>query len=134
MPDQVTEAMGTSLGTKPGTRPSDFVWARGDGQAISRHTTLKAFQTATASINRAGMVWRDLRHTADTLAADAGATRATLQTRMGHADPRSAPSTCTPRRPATKLLLRPFTHCPPGRSCKPNGVQDRGQTTQIDGT
>ena len=77
MPDQVTEAMGTYLGTKPGTRPSHFVWTRGDGQPISRHTTLKAFQTATASINRAGMVWRDLRHTADTLAADAGATRAT---------------------------------------------------------
>ena len=34
------------------------------------------------------MVWHDLRHTANTLAADAGASQATLQTRMGHADPK----------------------------------------------
>ena len=88
MPDHVTEAMGTYLGTKSGTNPKDFVWTRSDGQPISRHTTLKAFQTATASIGRAGMVWHDLRHTANTLAADAGATQATLQARMGHADPK----------------------------------------------
>lgn len=88
MPDHVVEAMVTFLGTKPGTSPKDFVWTRTDGQPISRHTTLKAFQTATASIGRAGMVWHDLRHTANTLAADAGATQATLQARMGHADPK----------------------------------------------
>lgn len=88
MPDHVVEAMGTFLGTKPGTSPKNFVWTRTDGQPISRHTTLKAFQTATASIGRAGMVWHDLRHTANTLAADAGATQATLQARMGHADPK----------------------------------------------
>ncbi|MFQ6173431.1 tyrosine-type recombinase/integrase [Oryzobacter sp. R7] len=88
MPDHVTEALGTYLGTKAGTNPKDFVWTRSDGQPISRHTTLKAFQTATASIGRAGMVWHDLRHTANTLAADAGATQATLQARMGHADPK----------------------------------------------
>lgn len=34
------------------------------------------------------MVWHDLRHTANTLAADAGASQATLQARMGHADPK----------------------------------------------
>ncbi|WP_377644602.1 tyrosine-type recombinase/integrase [Oryzobacter terrae] len=88
MPDHVIEAMGTYLGTKAGTSPKGFVWTRTDGQPISRHTTLKAFQTATASIGRAGTVWHDLRHTANTLAADAGATQATLQARMGHADPK----------------------------------------------
>ena len=38
MPDHVTEALGTFLGTKPGTSPKDFVWTRTDGQPISRHT------------------------------------------------------------------------------------------------
>lgn len=88
MPAHVTEAMGTYLGTRPGTNPRDFVWTRGDGQPISRHTTLSAFRTASRSIGRDGMVWHDLRHTANTLAADAGATQATLQARMGHADPK----------------------------------------------
>lgn len=58
------------------------------GQPISRHTVLAAFRTASAAIGYEGMVWHDLRHTANTLAADAGASQATLQARMGHADPK----------------------------------------------
>lgn len=49
---------------------------------------LAAFRTASAAIGYEGMVWLDLRHTANTLAADAGASQATLQARMGHADPK----------------------------------------------
>ncbi|WP_084108709.1 tyrosine-type recombinase/integrase [Knoellia aerolata] len=55
---------------------------------LSRHTVLFAFKSAAASIGYEGMVWHDLRHTANTLAADAGASQATLQARMGHADPK----------------------------------------------
>ena len=88
MPDQVIEAIRDHLAARPGLRSQDLVWTRRDGQAISRHTLLKSFKTAAASIGRPGMVWHDLRHTANTLAADAGATQATLQARMGHADPK----------------------------------------------
>lgn len=88
MPRHVTEALGEFIDAKSGWKPKDLVWTRSDGQAISRHTTLKAFQAASRSIGRDGMVWHDLRHTANTLAADAGASQATLQARMGHADPK----------------------------------------------
>ena len=49
---------------------------------------LAAFRTAGAAIGYEGMVSHDLRHTANTLAADAGASRATLRARRGHADPK----------------------------------------------
>lgn len=88
MPKHVTAALREHIDGKEGWKPKDLVWTRSDGQAISRHTTLSAFRTAARSIGRDGMVWHDLRHTANTLAADAGASQATLQARMGHADPK----------------------------------------------
>jgi integrase len=88
MPRHVTDALAEYLDGRNGWKPHDFVWTRSDGQPISRHTTLKAFRAACRSIGRDGMVWHDLRHTANTLAADAGAGAATLQARMGHADPK----------------------------------------------
>jgi integrase len=47
-----------------------------------------AFKAAAKAAGHDGMVWHDLRHTANTMAADAGASQATLQSRMGHADPK----------------------------------------------
>jgi integrase len=88
MPAHVTTAMAEHLATRVGREPKDFVWTRRDGQPLSRHTVLSAFRRAVESIGREDMVWHDLRHTANTLAADAGASQATLQARMGHADPK----------------------------------------------
>jgi len=87
MPMHVTTALAEHLATRGG-ESSDFVWARRDGQPLSRHTVLSAFRGAVKCIGREDMVWHDLRHTANTLAADAGASQATLQARMGHADPK----------------------------------------------
>lgn len=88
MPDLVTQSMAEHLATRGPLKAGDFVWTRQDGQPISRHTVLSAFKTAAAATGHEGLVWHDLRHTANTLAADAGASQATLQTRMGHADPK----------------------------------------------
>jgi len=87
MPAHVTTALAEHLATRGG-ESRDFVWTRRDGQPLSRHTVLSAFRGAVKCIGREDMVWHDLRHTANTLAADAGASQATLQARMGHADPK----------------------------------------------
>ena len=88
MPRHVTEAVSDHLAGRAHMEAKDFVWTRRDGQPLSRHTMLSAFKSAATSIGHEGMVWHDLRHTANTLAADAGASQATLQARMGHADPK----------------------------------------------
>ncbi|MEO5611051.1 MAG: tyrosine-type recombinase/integrase [Ornithinibacter sp.] len=88
MPGHVTDALAAYIAAQGQRRPSEYVWTRRDGQPISRHTLLTAYKSAAGAIGRDGAVWHDLRHTANTLAADAGATQATLQARMGHADPK----------------------------------------------
>ena len=88
MPAHVTRALAEHLARREGLGTQDFVWTRGSGQPISRHTVLSAFRAAAKATGHEGMVWHDLRHTANTLAADAGASQATLQARMGHADPK----------------------------------------------
>ena len=50
----------------------------------------KAFQPARQAIGLPGLHWHDLRHTGATLAAQAGATLAELQARIGHASPAAA--------------------------------------------
>lgn len=66
---QVTAALAEYINGRTGWKPKDLVWTRSDGQRISRQTTSSAFRTAARSIGREGMVWHDLRHTANTLAA-----------------------------------------------------------------
>ena len=88
MPQHVTDAMAEYIAEREPWRSKDHIWTRKDGQPLSRHTVLSAFKSATHACGHEGMVWHDLRHTANTLAADAGASQATLQTRMGHADPK----------------------------------------------
>ena len=88
MPRHVTDALSLYVANRDPMKPKDLLWTRKDGQPISRHTVLAAFRTAAKAAGHEGMVWHDLRHTANTLAADAGASQATLQARMGHADPK----------------------------------------------
>lgn len=88
MPEHVATALAEHIGARADWKPRDFIWTRRDGQPLSRHTVLSAFKAAVEYIGREKMVWHDLRHTANTLAADAGASQATLQARMGHADPK----------------------------------------------
>jgi len=88
MPAHVTVALGEHFATRNDWKATDFVWTRRDGQPPPRHTVLSAFKAAVDSVGLERMVWHDLRHTANTLAADAGASQATLQARMGHADPK----------------------------------------------
>jgi integrase len=53
-----------------------------------------------------GLVFHDLRHTGNTLAAGTGASTRELMARMGHASPRAA-STSTPRPNATRRSPKP---------------------------
>ncbi len=88
MPEHVATALAEHIGARADWKASDFIWTRRNGQPLSRHTVLSAYKAAVQVIGRETMVWHDLRHTANTLAADAGASQATLQARMGHADPK----------------------------------------------
>lgn len=87
-PEHVATALAEHIGARADWKAGDYIWTRHDGQPLSRHTVLSAFKAAVESIGREKMVWHDLRHTANTVAADAGASQATLQARMGHADPK----------------------------------------------
>ena len=80
--------MAEYIGAREPWTAKDHIWTRKDGQPLSRHTVLSALKTAAEACGHEGMVWHDLRHTANTMAADAGASQATLQARMGHADPK----------------------------------------------
>jgi integrase len=84
----VTTSLAEHIDSRAPLTAKDYVWARSDGQPISRHTVLSSFKAAATAIGYEDLVWHDLRHTANTLAADAGASQATLQARMGHADPK----------------------------------------------
>ena len=88
MPQHVTRELGEYIAEREPWKAKDHIWTRRDGQPVSRHTVLSAFKAAAKACGHEGMVWHDLRHTANTLAADAGASQATLQARMGHADPK----------------------------------------------
>ena len=88
MPRHVTDALSDYIATREPMKPKDLLWTRRDGQPISRHTVLAASKPAAKAAGHEGIIWHDLRHTANTLAADAGASQATLQARMGHADPK----------------------------------------------
>ncbi len=86
LPAHVTTSLAEHLASRTTSNAAkEFVWTRRDGQPLSRHTVLSAFKAAAEAT---GIVGHDLRHTANTLAADAGASQATLQTQMGDADPK----------------------------------------------
>ncbi len=60
------------------------------GAPLRRANFQKHWRTATDTVGVAGLHFHDLRHTGNTLAAQAGATMSDLMARMGHASTRAA--------------------------------------------
>lgn len=66
------------------TGPDALVFPAPDGGLAPREVRKQAFWRARAAIGRPDLRWHDLRHTGATLAAQAGASLAELQHRLGH--------------------------------------------------
>lgn len=90
LPAFVTEAMSAHLAAHPPTRPDGLIFTTGTGGPVSASRRAQVMGRARATIGRPDITWHHLRHTGATLAAQAGATTAELQHRIGHASPRAA--------------------------------------------
>lgn len=87
------EASGRALDREPGTAPLFTSTRRRPGKAASRLTARMVWYIVTRYVRATGIKKRisphSLRHTAITLALDAGATIRQAQTYAGHADPKT---------------------------------------------
>ena len=73
------------------TGSNGLVFPAADGIShLDRSTIGRYFKRARAVAGRPDLRWHDLRHTGAVLAAQAGATLAELQSRLGHATPAAA--------------------------------------------
>ena len=61
-----------------------LVFTSSRGTMLRQSTLARSFYKARAAIGREDLRWHDLRHTGATMAAQAGATLAELQARLGH--------------------------------------------------
>lgn len=90
LPPTVTKALSDHLGQYVDGEPHALIFARADGGPISNATRGRIMRNARTAINRPDLTWHHLRHTGATLAAQAGATQAELQRRIGHSTTRAA--------------------------------------------
>lgn len=84
MPPHIREALVEHLTLWVEPDAEALVFTSGRGHMLRPSTLYKSFYPARASIGRPDLRWHDLRHTGGTLAAQAGATLAELQDRLGH--------------------------------------------------
>ncbi len=70
--------------------PAALVFAGPKGGPLRRSNFQKHWRAALTAVSIADIHFHDLRHTGNTLAADAGATLADLMARIGHASARAA--------------------------------------------
>lgn len=63
---------------------SALVFAGANGRVLAPSSLYKVFYPARKKIGHPGLHWHDLRHTAGTLAAQAGGTLREIQDRLGH--------------------------------------------------
>ncbi|KGN39770.1 hypothetical protein N801_19020 [Knoellia aerolata DSM 18566] len=108
MPRAVGDALETHLGHYPAAHPDALLFPGRDGSLLA-HSSLYGlpareerrggrvyrkepfgFMRAREAIGRPGLHWHDLRRTAATLGAQAGATVREMQSRLGHSTPQMA--------------------------------------------
>lgn len=85
LPIQVVAKLRAHLNRYTGPDPDALVFTDTAGQIVPREVRKVPFWRARAAAGRPDLRWHDLRHTGATLAAQAGATLAELQHRLGHA-------------------------------------------------
>ncbi|MBD9700498.1 tyrosine-type recombinase/integrase, partial [Flavimobilis sp. GY10621] len=90
LPAFVTAALAAHLAEHTDPGPDALVFTSSTGRPISAGARSTAMSRARDTIDRPDATWHHLRHTGATLAAQAGATQAELQRRIGHASTRAA--------------------------------------------
>lgn len=90
LPTFVAEALNTHLQTYTSASRDALVFTTLTGSAVTSPARSKVIANARVTIGRPDITWHHLRHTGATLAAQAGATQAELQRRIGHSSPRAA--------------------------------------------
>ncbi|MGN6606633.1 MAG: tyrosine-type recombinase/integrase [Jatrophihabitans sp.] len=90
VPTQLLPDLRRHLESFVGPSPTDLVFAGPKGAPLRRSNFQKAWQQGLEAAGLTGVHFHDLRHTGNTLAAQAGATMSDLMARMGHASTRAA--------------------------------------------
>ena len=84
LPPHVVAILRDHMDRYTGANPDSLVFTDPAGKIVPREARKAPFWRARAAIGRPDLRWHDLRHTGATLAAQAGATLAELQHRLGH--------------------------------------------------
>ncbi|WP_395690353.1 tyrosine-type recombinase/integrase [Nocardioides sp.] len=84
LPPHVIELLRDHLTRFTGQAPDALIFTDPAGGIVPRDVRKAPFWRARVAIGRPDLRWHDLRHTGATLAAQAGATLAELQHRLGH--------------------------------------------------
>ncbi len=90
IPSQLLPDMRRHLAQFVSAEPDALVFAGPKGAPLRRSNFQKAWAQGLAAADLTGVHFHDLRHTGNTLAAQAGATMSDLMARMGHASTRAA--------------------------------------------
>ena len=90
LPDVVTDALRLHLARHTNSGPDALIFTTTTGNPVSGSARTLALRRPRAAIGRPDITWHHLRHTGATLAAQAGATPAELQRRIGHSTNRAA--------------------------------------------
>jgi len=90
LPAFVLDALTAHLIESGPDNNDDLIFTTRTGSPVSANARSHAIAAARVAINRPDITWHHLRHTGATLAAQAGATQAELQRRIGHSSARAA--------------------------------------------
>ena len=90
LPATIAAALADHLETHTAATDGALVFTTSSGKAVTASARSSLMRTARARIDRHDVTWHHLRHTGATLAAQAGATQAELQARIGHSTARAA--------------------------------------------
>ena len=90
LPASIATALADHLAAFTGPDADALVFTTSTGKAVTASARSSLMRSARARIDRPDVTWHHLRHTGATLAAQAGATQAELQARIGHSTARAA--------------------------------------------
>ncbi|WP_193072052.1 MULTISPECIES: tyrosine-type recombinase/integrase [unclassified Brevibacterium] len=90
LPRSILPVLADHLHQHTGIDPDALMFTTGHGNPVTASTRSGVMRRARLAIDRPDIAWHHLRHTGATLAAQAGATQAELQARIGHSTARAA--------------------------------------------